>query len=505
MPKAGPFVLALVSLLGTGCRKSPPPASEISLSVPYELSTFDPHEKDLLSNVALLSHVYEPLVTSDASMAIRSCLAERWVSPDPLTWILTLRPGVRFHSGAPLTSADVVATFERVSGARNLEVSGYLMNVASVKALDEQRVEIRTKSPMSILLQKIRYMAITRKGVDPARETDGTGPYRLSSPKPGPTFELTRHEEYWGRKPAFQRVTFRLKRTPDQALDDFLAGTSPLVQANTRRVESALRGLTDVTILKQSSIFVKFLAFDVKRDETPGVPGRKNPFRDVRVRRAVRLAIDRAKLAASLSSYAVPTSQPVPPFIFGFDPSIPETPYDAAKARALLAEAGLPGGFTVTLHTRQLLAESAGHLKAMLAEVGIDVKVLALPDAEYFPALSRREGSMYLSRFGCPSGDVSDLLDKAIHTVEPARHFGESNNGDYTNPELDRLIEESSGLAEMSQRRPVLQQIIRKVMDDAAFLPLYADLDVFLMRKVLSWQPRSDGYVFAFEVARAGR
>src|SRR5207249_2658676 len=117
----------------------------------------------------------------------------------------------------------------------------------------------------------------------------------------------------------------------------------------------------------------KFLGYDVKNERTPFVPGRANPFRDRRVRQAISLAIDRPALVSKLSTYAVPASQLVPPFIFGYNPALKEPVHDPARAKALLAEAGLPGGFDATMHVRKLFGEAAVIVKEMLGTVGIRV------------------------------------------------------------------------------------------------------------------------------------
>ncbi len=494
-------VLGLL-LVAAGCRGARPPA-EVAVSVPYEIDTLDPHARNRLSNFALLSHFYEPLVTTDASMTIRPCLSTRWDNPDLHTWVFHLRDGVVFHDGTPLTADDVVATFDRLLKKQGLEMSGYVLNIAGLKALDPRTVELRTATPMGILLNKLRFVLITPRGVPPealATSVAGTGPYALGRFTRGVSLELLRNERYWGEAPALSRVTLRLGRSPEQAMEDLESGRSQLVQASTRKLEQRYAGRSDVTLHRQSSIFVKYLSFDVANDVTAHVAAPRNPFKDRRVREAVRLAVDRPALVSRLSTAAVPVSQPVPPFIFGFNPTLPEPPHDPVRARTLLAEAGLPDGFAVTLHARRLFAESAAIVAEMLAPVGIRVTVEALSDPDFFAVVQSRRASFFISRFGCPTGDASDILDNAIHTTDPARHFGDSNNGGYSNPSLDRLIEESAGLLEMGRRRPVLQQVMKVIADDVVWVPLYIDQDVYAVKKGLAWQPRNDNFVLAAEI-----
>jgi len=252
--------------------------------------------------------------------------------------------------------------------------------------------------------------------------------------------------------------------------------------------------------VRQSSIFVKFLGFDLKHAKTPFCDAPKNPFLDPRVRQAISLSIDRPALVSRLSASAVPASQAVPPFIFGFASTMRELGYDPPRARRLLAEAGFPQGFSVTLHARRLFGEAARVAAEMLGQVGIRVKLEELADAPFFEIVGGHGSSFFLSRFGCPTGDASDILENAVHSIDLERRFGRSNDGEYANPELDHLIEESASILEMEHRRPVLQKALATVTDELALVPLYIDQDVYAIRKPFTWRPRNDNFLLAAEV-----
>lgn len=471
--------------------------------MPYELDSLDPHVRNRLSDFALLSHLYEPLVVTDRNMTIQPCLATRWDNPDLSTWVFHLRPGVLFHDGSALTPQDVVFSFQRLlSASARLEMSGYAVNIRSVRALDPSSVEIRTFGPVSILLNKLRFVLIVPHGSTDGslrQAPNGTGPYRLLEKTAG-ELRLERSERYWGERPALARVRFRLARSPQDALKDLVDGRSLLVQANTRRMDEAAAARPGVTVTRQTSIFVKFLGFDTVHETTEFAKTPKNPFRDRRVRRAIGLAIDRARLVKSLSSYAVPAAQPVPPFIFGFDPALPGPRHDPAEARALLAEAGFPSGFEVTLHARKIFQDAVPSIVEQLREVGVRVKPVVLKDADFFAIVGAHRSALNLTRFGCPTGDAGDLLDSAIHSPDSVRHFGQNNDGLYVNPALDRLIENSTQILEMARRRPVLQKAIATIVDEAIWVPLFVDQDVYGVAPPLSWASRNDNFVLASEV-----
>ncbi len=489
----------------SSCTRPAPVEGPYTISVPYDLDSLDPGAKNRLSDFSLLSNLYEPLVATDADLSARPALAVRWRNPDALTWVFELRAGVRFHDGQPLDARDVVWTFERLRSGSGLEMAGYVSSFRSVRALDEKTVEIRTVAPVGILLNKLRFILVVRRGEDGGAlggRVNGTGPFRLVSWEKGRSLSLERNTAYWGPQPALERVRFALNRTADAALGDFLSGRSQFVQSNAKSTESALGRDPDARLRRKSSVSVKFLYFDVAGSAAGAVAGGRNPFRDVRVRRAVSLAIDRKELVRRLSVPAIPANQLVPPYIFGYDPSHKPVRSDPAEARRLLAEAGWPDGFELTFDARGLFTEAAGVVGEMLGRVGIRARVVGLPEAEWFAAMDGRRFSMTLSRFGCPTGDASDLLETLIHTRDPGRAMGLANYPGYSNPDVDALIALAGRTLEMSRRQQLLIAATQRVMEDLPIVPLYVDQDLYAFRPGVEWKPRNDNFLIASEISR---
>ncbi len=505
MRPPAPLLAAGVLLTLSGCARPAPAGRTYTISVPYDLDSLDPGARNRLSDFSLLSNLYEPLVATDANLSARPALAVRWSNPDALTWLFELRPGVRFHDGSPLSAEDVVWSFERLRRSRELEMSGHVAGIRSVRARDERTVEIRTVAPVGILLHKLRFVLVVRHGEDfqalAARE-NGTGPYRLASWEKGRSMTLEQNPTYWGRTPALSRVRIALNRTAEVALDDFRSGRSLFVQSNAKATEGALRDVRGVELRRNSSVSVKFLYLDVARETSDGVSGGRNPFRDARVRRAVSLAIDRSELVRRLSSLATPANQLVTPYIFGYDPARKPLRCDPPEARRLLAEAGWPDGFEVRFPARGLFSEAAGLVAEMLGRVGIRARVTALSEADWFRAMSERRFSMTLSRFGCPTGDASDLFENALHAPEPGRPVGLTNYSGYASPDVDRLVEEAARTLEMSRRQAILFQATARVMDDLPLVPLYVDQDLYAFRAGVEWNPRNDNFLIASEISR---
>ena len=220
------------------------------------------------------------------------------------------------------------------------------------------------------------------------------------------------------------------------------------------------------------------------------------------MRRAIGLAIDRPRLQAGLSGYATPATQMVPRFIFGFNPEIPEMARDLREARGLLRDAGLPKGFHVVLHARQVLEEAALMVKRDLAEVGIDVETRILSNNDLF-ALKRKGCTFWLDRWSCASGDASEFLDNFVHSADRARSLGTFNYGGYANADLDRAIETSSSTDEVDKRQRMLQEIMATTVRDLVLLPLYSDQDAYAIENALQWRLRNDRHIKVAEIALA--
>ena len=471
--------------------------------MPHVAVELDPHAKNQLAAFSVVSQIFEPLVTTDATMQLQPCLASRWENPDPSTWVFHLRPNVRFHSGKILDSGDVVYSMDRLLRTPDLEMSGYLLYIDSIAALDPLTVRIRTTKPLAVLLNKLRFISIVPKGSTRAEldsRPDGTGPFRLAEWLPGKRLRVSRFDGYWGKKAVLREVTFRLDRSPGEALRDLKEGESELAQCNSKHLASLLGGDPRFREMRRTSIFVKYLGYDFGHDAPPGVSPLPNPFRRLQVREAMNVAIDRRRLIAALPNDAVAATQLVPPFIFGFDTRIREARHDPARARALLAEAGLPSGFSAPLLTRKLFEEAARNVAMQLGEVRIRFDVSAVPDPEFFEIANAGRSAVHLSRFGCLTGDISDILDNVLHSLDPPRHFGIHNYVGYSNPEVDRAIETSAEMQGINARRDALQKVERRLMDDLVWIPLYVDDDDYAVDRRLAWQPRNDGLILASEI-----
>ena len=495
----------VILLVCVSCRSNVPVRPEkINIGLQYEIDSLDPHDKATLSAWAILANFYQPLVTTDASMHVRPALAKGWENPDVYTWVFHLQPNVHFHNGKQMDAGDVVYSFERLIKSDDLGVTTYLTDVSEIKELDPLTISVHTKSPLPIFLNRLSNIAIVPRGATTEQlknSENGTGPYRLVQWKKDDFITMIRDDHYWGDKATIQNVTYFLNRKPEDAVQQLRKGNYQFIQYDSKRFEGIVKTIGHYHILRQDNYYLKHLSYDVWRDITPYCKTKPNPFKNPLVRKAIYSGIDRARLIADLPTYAVTATQPVPPFVFGFNPQIMLPAYDPAASRALLAKAGLPKGFEVTLHVRQILRETGELIRDQLAKIGIKVDLQVLPDTDFFARLDTKDVSFFLSRVGATVGDASDVLEPQIHSFDNLRHYGVRNYSGYTNETVDRQIENSAEILKVDDRREALQSIMSTLMTDLPWIPLYIDQDVYALDDSFSWQPRHDSFVFAYEIS----
>ncbi len=494
-----PVLLALVGSACAGVSAGPPQTLGIAAS--YELASLDPHRQDTLAASALLSNIYEPLVATDADMKLVPRLAETWENPDPRTWIFHLRRGVAFHDGRLFSARDAVASIQRLQREAGLEMRKKVRGIEEAVALDAWTLRLRTREPDRTLLHKLSGVLLLPARMPPeAGAANGTGPYRLLAWDGAKRFQLVRHERHWAGAGvgAFRRVDYALGLDPAAALAALRDGRVQIAETGGLRLsDEDARGFR---VARRDSLYTKLLFFDLARERTPGVPGRRNPFLDPQVRRALHVAIDRSALASLHVREAAPATQLVPRFVFGFDSSLPEPRPDPAAARELLRAAGLAGGFRAKLLTRHVLAELAAPLPEMLATIGVALEVEAVSDAEFFERLRRGEASLWLDRVACISGDAGELFADFLHSRDEKRRLGSANDSGLRDRGLDRAIEASAELEDDLDRRAALSALMARLMRELPVLPLVTAREVYVFDRRLAFAARFDGEIRASEV-----
>jgi peptide/nickel transport system substrate-binding protein len=492
------LALAVIGIAGALFLESGCPATGVVAPRPLRVALrgaplgLDPHLHNEFRTYSVLSNVFEALTSLDAALGIHPALAESWTSPDDATWRFHLRPGVRFHDGRPLTSRDVVFSFERARRHPHSEFASYLVAVKSVAAVDDLTVDVVTDRPCATLLSRLAFVLIVPEASpDEIDRPVGTGPYRLASADREGEFVLRAFGGYWGPRPAEPEVRFVVLYEGDEGVKSIRTGQVDILAEATPEEAAALAGARDVRVFSEHSPSVDFLSMRV---DDPALADR-------RVREAISLALDRPALVREVvAGRGEPAGQLVSPSVFGFDPEIKPPRRDLAEARRLLAEAGHREGIDLTLEFRE--GRRMEPIRRQLAEAGIRVRLAPRSLAALLTRRASGEARFSYGTFLCDSGDASDLFDGALHTRDTARGFGDSNRLAYSNVELDALIEAAGTETSLLARQETLHRCMRLVLDDHVLVPVLVRDHVYAARTGVTWTRRVDGRVPASDLRR---
>ena len=473
-----------------------PRLTELVFGRATEHSSIDPHFSQTGPNNATASGMFERLVQFTATNQLQPCLATSWSVTDPLNWEIKLRQGVRFHDGTPFTAADAVYSLDRVRHILRSPApwTHAVTNVAAAEAVDDHTLHIRTPVPTPLLMQQIGLIFMLPAKLGPNRGNEdfnngqaaiGTGPYKFVSWTPNDRVVMQANPDWWGGKPEWQRITLRFLPNDAGRVAALLSGQVDLIDSVPPADGVELGRHADVKLFSDATNRIIYLAVDTARDQTPFVTGRDgkplphNPLQDLRVRQALSEMINRETIATRLlSGAAVPAGQIVPEGEGGYDPALKPSPFDPKHAKALLAEAGYPDGFTLTVHSSAdrypadgQVAQAVGQ---MFARGGLHIAgVEALPYNVFAPAATDRKYSLFLFGWSSSTGDSSEALRSILATYDPTNGLGALNRTRYSNPAFDKLLAQADVEFDEAKRNALLAQATAVAMHDYALLPLY--------------------------------
>jgi peptide/nickel transport system substrate-binding protein len=500
----------------------------LRIGLASEPTSMDPHYHQATPNDALAAHVFETLVAQDAGMNLVPGLATSWKPVDDTTWAFTLRQGVKFSNGAPFTPEDVIFTLCRVLNNPQA-IAGSYANIArkidKVQVKDASTLLVTTKAPYPLLANDLSRMWILWNGIaehggisfDPERNCGvtgpwpkmedfnagknaiGTGPFTLKSFVRGTGIALARNEAYWGNKPAWAEVRMVPVPSAGPRLTGLLAGDFDLIENPAARDLKRLQGDPRFKYVVTPSVRVLFLQMDVARSPSPQVsaPDGKNPLQDLRVRQAISMAIDRKAITDRImDGAATPANQFLPDGMFGTLPHAPVLKYDPAEARKLLAQAGYPDGFSMTLAaTNDRYINDAGVAQAVaqyLSRVGIKTEVDAMTRSVFFPRRAKREFSFAMGGWGSDTGEASSFLTYWVTSTDTERGLGTSNYGGFSDVELDKVFRQAITTVDPAQREKLLQQSVQRTLALLPSIPLHFESSTWAFRSDIAYEGRAD-------------
>ncbi|WP_430398805.1 ABC transporter substrate-binding protein [Ferrovibrio sp.] len=466
--------------------------------------TFDPHSQNEGLTRTGSFQVYEGLLGYSADLKFVPALATSWKALDATTWEFKLRQGVKFHGGESFTADDVVFSVKRAQHA-NSDFKTYIASVKDVKKVDDFTVHVITDGANPILPNQIANIFILSKSwaekhnvLNPqsykdkeetyaVRNANGTGPFSLKLREQDVRTVTAKNPTWWGLKDAphnIDEIVYTPVTTAATRVAALLSGQLDFVLDVPVQDVERVRRTSGIQVKKTNEIRSIFLGLDVGSPELKyaDVKG-KNPLADKRVRQALYHAIDMEAIRTKvMRGDAVVAGMITSPGVHGYDAAIDKRlPYDVAKAKKLLADAGYPNGFGITLdcsNDRYVNDEAICQaVVGMLAQAGIKVDLAARSKTLHFPKLQKKDSSFFLLGWGVPTFDSHYVFSYLVQT--PDGKNGSWNFTNYSNPKLDGMINGMLSELDATKRDKLIRDAWDIVNDEVIYLPLH--------HQVLNW------------------
>ena len=482
--------------------------------------TMDPHSQNESFTNSVNQQVYEYLVDRDRQLNFVPGLATSWEQVSPLKWRFKLRQGVKFHDGSAFNADDVVFSIIRAQQPTS-QIAVYANAVGTPKKIDDYTVEFDLPKVNPIFMEHVQPLFIMdkewcekNKATKPqdfknkeeaytALNANGTGPYILVKREPGIKTTWKRNPNHWAKPEGnVQEVVFTPIGNDATRTAALVSGELDFILDPPPRDVARLRNTAGVKIIDGPENRIVFIGMDQFRDELlfSNIKG-KNPFKDVRVRKALYHAVDIETMRTKLmngQSFPTGGNTPSPKAAFN-DPQIESRfPFDLAQARKLLTEAGYPNGFETQLdcpNNRYINDEEICiALAGMWEKIGVKVKVVASPRVTYFPKLEKFETSMYMLGWGGAVTDAETTLTPVMRNLGQGG-IGSYNYGRSTNAKFDDLAARSSVEADPAKRKELILAALTEWKEQVHTIPLHRQVIPWAARSNVSAVHRADNYL----------
>jgi peptide/nickel transport system substrate-binding protein len=481
-------------------------AATLRWAAQNDILTLDPHSQNHTTTHAIMQYVYEGLTRYSKDFQVEPCLATSWEQITPTQWRFHLRKGVKFHDGTPFTADDVVFSFGRIlqpQGTNQIYVSG----VKEMKKIDDYTVDAILSGPNPVLLRLFTDFRIMSKAWSvknkaesiqnykakeenyASRHTNGTGPYLVNLWEPDKRVVMTANPAWWDKLEGnVTEVIYTPIKADATRVSALLSGDVDLVTDLPTQDVSRLRSDTKIKMVEGNEVRTIFIGMDQHNPELlySNVKG-KNPFKDVRVRKALNLAVDRETIKrVTMRGLSIPAAIIVAPGVHGYTKELDKVaPADVDGAKKLLAEAGYPNGFEFGLdcpNNRYVNDEGICQaLVGMWARAGLKVKLNAQPMASFIAKVENFDHSAYMLGWGVSTFDALFSLQSLVHTKGGVD--GSFNLGRVSDPKLDALIDAAKTEMDPKKRDVLLHDALVLTRDNYYYVPLHHQIRPWAMKK----------------------
>ena len=506
------LMLAATSLLAN--------AQTIRIANQGDALSLDPHSLNESLQLSTDANVYDTLVGRNKDLTVAPLLATSWKQTSPTVWRFELRKGVKFHDGTPFTADDVLFSFARAAGEGS-DMKSNTTDIKEVRKDGDFAIEIETKGPFPILPDVITQLMIMskkwcednkatlpvdrRKGIENTAsfKANGTGPYRVRERQPNVRTVFTRNPTYWGKiEGNVQEVIFTPISNPATRVAALVSGEIDVMEPVPVQDVARINASPNARVIAGPELRTIFLGMDQKRDELlySSVKG-KNPFKDKRVRQAFYQAIDINGIQRTVMRGASrPTALMVGPGINGWTAEQDKRlPYDIDAAKKLLADAGYPNGFEVTMNCPNDRYVNDGQIcqsvAANLARIGVKVNLATETKGTYFPKILRRDTSFYLLGWTPTTYDSHNALTALIACPDDKTGAGQFNLGAYCNPKVDELTKKIQSETDKPKRDAMIKEAFALHTDDVGHLPMHQQALAWGVSKKVELTQMADNYM----------
>ncbi|MGJ7510804.1 ABC transporter substrate-binding protein [Variovorax sp. GT1P44] len=509
---------AVLSILATASLMAG--AQTIRIANQGDALSLDPHSLNESLQLSVTANAYEPLVGRNKDLSLAPLLATSWKQTSPTVWRFELRKGVQFHDGTPFTADDVVFTFARAKGDGS-DMKATLSDIKEVRKAGDYAVDIETNGSFPILPDVITLTMIMskkwceengaakpvdkRKGVENTAsfKANGTGPFRVRERQPDVRTVFTRNPTYWGKiEGNAQEIIFTPIANPATRVAALVSGEVDVMEPVPVQDIARINSSPNARVITGPELRTIFLGMDQKRDELlySNIKG-KNPFKDKRVRQAFYQAIDIAGIQRTVMRGASrPTALMVGPGINGWTADQDKRlPYDVEAAKKLLADAGYPNGFEVSMNCPNDRyvndAQICQGVAAGLARIGVKVNLVAETKGSYFPKVLRRDTSFYMLGWTPTTYDSHNALSSLMACPDD-KGTGQFNLGAYCNPKLDELTKKIQSETDKDKRNEMIKEAFKIHSDDVGHLPLHQQSLAWGVSKKVELTQLADNFMF---------
>jgi len=434
-----------------------------------------------VAGLGIHAHIYDTLVDMEGpDLKVTPKLATSWEIVNPTTWRFKLRQGVKFHNGQELTAEDVKFTFETANGPKSVKRS-LVAQIDKIEVPDKYTVHIVTKQPDAALLARVAYMYIVNKAAyekdaeEYGRNPVGTGLYRVVRWDKDQQLVLQAFNDYWGPKAKVARLIVKPVKEATGRLSELQTGRAHVIRGVPVEMAKQLSQDPQMQLIVARGVRQIYYPFNTL----------KPPFNDKRVRQAFNYAIDREAIVANiLEGYGEVRTGPFSPKQWGADPKIVGYNYDPQKARQLLRDAGHANGLDVTWDiTSGTVVKDVeiGEVVAnMLRQVGVRVRLNTLEAARLIQKYYSAEFEISQISWSLQADPDSILSGLRVHS---------SASTSFKNETIDRLIDQTRNALDQSKRLPIYHQLHRALVEEAPWMMIHAQDEVFAARKGVNWKP----------------